>query len=167
MEDLGETVLGELGSGGDELDVGDMFLESCDNAGVDVSIFIVDYCIILVRHLLLFILPNIYPVGSVLSGFVCFALGIEFFYRKRINVCRATQPKPRLSADAEMKVRYVSTYNLISLPLRPWWCMKLALRGVTLLKTLMSISRVQKIVKGVAYLTWPIFTAHPSFPGSD
>lgn len=59
VEDLGKGILGELGSSGDELDVGDMFLEGSDDAGVDVIVFIVDYCITLVRHLLFLILANI------------------------------------------------------------------------------------------------------------
>lgn len=64
MEDLGNGSMGELGSGGDELDVWNMFLEGRNDAGVDVSIFIVDYCIMLARYLL----ATIYPFGGSLSG---------------------------------------------------------------------------------------------------
>lgn len=71
VENLGKGILGELSSGGYELDVGNMFLEGRNNAGVDVSVFIVDYCIILVRHLLFLLLARIYPFEGSLSRVVC------------------------------------------------------------------------------------------------
>lgn len=73
VEDLGKGILGELSSSGYELDVGDMFLEGRDDAGVDVSVFIVDYCIILVCHLLL-LLASIYPFEGSLSRVVCICI---------------------------------------------------------------------------------------------
>lgn len=59
VEDFGKGILGEVGSSGDELDVGDMFLEGSDDAGMDVIVFIVDYCVTLVRHLLFLVPANI------------------------------------------------------------------------------------------------------------
>lgn len=75
VEDFGNGGMGELGSGRDELDVWNMFLEGCDDAGVDISIFIVDYCIMLVHYLL----ATIYSFGGSLSGVFAFALGIEMY----------------------------------------------------------------------------------------
>lgn len=73
VEDLGKGILGELSSGGYELDVGDMFLKGRDDAGVDVIIFIVDYCIILARHPLL-LLASIYPFEGSMSRVGCICI---------------------------------------------------------------------------------------------